>query len=78
MPNLQLDKTYPIGYLEYPIGDILPNWVFSSVSPLTQFGCMIQWVFLRLHRINYCKYDNNVLAYPPMHGCPLEVQNLSY
>ena len=32
--HTQLDKTYPIGYLEFPIGSILPNWVFSSVSPL--------------------------------------------
>ena len=23
-----------IGYLKYPIEDIIPNWVFSSVSPL--------------------------------------------
>ena len=28
------DLKYPIGDLKYPIGHIIPNWVFSSVSPL--------------------------------------------
>ena len=32
--NPQLDKILPLGDLKYPIGDIIPNWVFSSVSPL--------------------------------------------
>ena len=29
-----MDKISPIGDLKYPIGDIIPNWIFSSVSPL--------------------------------------------
>ena len=29
-----MDKILPIGDLNYPIGDIIPNWVCFSVSPL--------------------------------------------
>ena len=32
--NPQLAKIQPIEDLKYPIGDIIPNWVFSFVSPL--------------------------------------------
>ena len=34
IPNPQLDEISPIGDLKYPIGDIISNWVFSSVSLL--------------------------------------------
>ena len=33
----QLDKISPIGNLKYPIGDIIPNLVFSFVSPLITY-----------------------------------------
>ena len=32
--NRQSNEISPFGDFKYPIGDILPNWVFSSVSPL--------------------------------------------
>ena len=37
-PPIPNRRKYPqIGYLKYPIGDIIPNWVCSSVSPLMYF-----------------------------------------
>ena len=32
----QLYKILPIGYFKFSIGNIIPNWVFSSVSALLQ------------------------------------------
>ena len=34
IPNPLLDIISPIGDLNYPIEDIMPNWVFSFVSPV--------------------------------------------
>ena len=41
IPNAQLDKTSPIGYFKYPIGHIMPNWVFALVSPLLFFKIIL-------------------------------------
>ena len=34
MPNPPLYNFFLIIYLKFPIGDIVPNWIFSSISPL--------------------------------------------
>ena len=44
MPNPQLDKISPMGDLKYPIGDIIPNWVYSSISPLILLFSFAAWV----------------------------------
>ena len=42
----QLDKISPIGDLKYPIGDMIPNWVFSSVSPLFCSFILKHWILI--------------------------------
>ena len=68
MTNPLLDKISSIGYLKYPIGDIIPNWVYSSVRPLIS---KLNWsnyiprlkdqtVVYQLHQLGYLFKRPNV------------------
>ena len=41
IPNPKENKVCPIGYLKYPIGEIIPSWVFSSVSLIMEMAVFL-------------------------------------